>query len=116
MTSSTPRPEQWEVWIAYVRFADNPSKGKVRPVLAYNEDGDAYLCFKITSKIGDTPFKSIILDDWKSLGLVKQSRLQLEPQYRISKSEFGARIGKASSELASRIDAEFRKLNDSTPS
>ena len=110
MTSSTPRPEQWEVWIAYVRFADNPSKGKARPVLAYNEDGDAYLCFKITSKIGDTPFKSIILDDWK------QSRLQLEPQYRISKSEFGARIGKASSELASRIDAEFRKLNSSTPS
>lgn len=52
MTSSTPRPEQWEVWIAYVRFADNPSKGKARPVLAYNEDGDAYLCFKITSKIG----------------------------------------------------------------
>ena len=82
----------------------------------YNEDGDAYLCFKITSKIGDTPFKSIVLDDWKSLGLVTRSRLQLEPQYRISKSEFGARIGKASSGLASRIDAEFRKLNSSAPS
>ena len=36
-SSASKSPAPWEVWLAYVRFADHPDVGKVRPVVINGE-------------------------------------------------------------------------------
>lgn len=42
-----PRP--WEIWLAYVRFADHPDVGKVRPIVIIDERVSAIVAAKVTT-------------------------------------------------------------------
>jgi hypothetical protein len=100
MTDIMRSPEQWDICIAFVRFADNPRKGKARPVLVLQKASDrALYAFKITSKDIDGKRPCIPLKNWNVLGLLKPSWLQLEPIWIISSDDFGPVIGKADDEL-----------------
>ncbi len=49
MTNSSARaPQPWEVWLAYVRFADHPDVGKVRPVVILDNEIAAAVVAKVT--------------------------------------------------------------------
>lgn len=103
--STIQLPDSWDVVIAYVRFADNPKKGKARPILVYeHEQENPYLyAFKITSKKPPTDFEAIELRNWECLGLLKPSWLQLEPFYKIQTVDLGPVIGHASGDLIDQI-------------
>ena len=68
----------WQVWLAYVRFADHPDIGKVRPVVIIDSDTVAVIAAKVTSASPQQHYQ-----DWKEEGLLKPSRIQLAPLFSL---------------------------------
>ncbi len=79
MPSSSASLCPWQVWLAYVRFADHPEVGKVRPVVVIGEETVAVVAAKITSAQPRSQYQYYELVDWESEGLLKPSRIQLAP-------------------------------------
>lgn len=96
-----PHFNQWDIVIAYVRFADTPTKGKSRPVLIYSMDNGFATTLKITSK--HSPLPSLVIPNWQELGLLKESWLQLEPFYQIGYHDFGPVIGHADQAFVNKL-------------
>ncbi|WP_165056165.1 MULTISPECIES: type II toxin-antitoxin system PemK/MazF family toxin [unclassified Adlercreutzia] len=69
----------WQVWLAYVRFADHPEVGKVRPVVIIDSDTVAVIAAKVTSASPKSQYQYYELLDWQEGGLLKPSRVQLAP-------------------------------------
>lgn len=69
----------WQVWLAYVRFADHPDVGKVRPIVIIDGETAAIVAAKITSASPLPHYRYYELMDWKEEGLLKPSRVQLAP-------------------------------------
>ncbi len=69
----------WQVWLAYVRFADHPDVGKVRPVVVIDGETVAIVAAKVTSARPQPHYRYYELMDWQDEGLVKPSRVQLAP-------------------------------------
>lgn len=109
MTSSISSVSQWEARIAYVRFEDQPNKGKARPFLIYRVGKDYVLGLKITSKAPSGQWPTIRLENYSNLGLVKPSWLQLEPMFRVEACDIGPLIGHASQDL---VDELLKKLQN----
>lgn len=84
MTTSSVSPAPWEVWLAYVRFADHPDVGKVRPVIILDEEAAAIVVAKVTTAAPQGAFSYCELLDWKQEGLLKPSRVQIAPLFRIN--------------------------------
>ena len=80
----------WDVWLAYVRFADHPDVGKVRPVVVIDPDSDvtAIVSAKVTTAAPQERFPSCELADWEAEGLARPSRVQVEPLFRVGVHEF----------------------------
>ena len=87
MTISSTKARPWEVWLAYVRFADHPDIGKVRPVVILDQDVFAIVVAKITSAQQSERFSYCELEDWMDEGLLKPSRVQLTPLFRVAPHE-----------------------------
>lgn len=83
MTTSSVDPKPWEIWLAYVRFADCPDVGKVRPVVILEHEIAAIVVAKITTANPQPAFSYCELADWGSEGLLKPSRVQTTPLFRI---------------------------------
>ena len=49
MPNSSASLGPWQIWLAYVRFADHPEVGKVRPVVIIDDETIAVVVAKITS-------------------------------------------------------------------
>lgn len=79
MSSSSAEIAPWQVWLAYVRFADHPEVGKVRPVVILDNETIAIVAAKITSAAPQSHYQYYELMDWKEEGLLKPSRIQLAP-------------------------------------
>lgn len=73
----------WQVWLAYVRFADHPDIGKVRPVVVIDSDTVAVIAAKVTSASPQQHYQYYELLDWKEEGLLKPSRIQLAPLFSL---------------------------------
>ena len=48
-SSASAKPAPWEVWLAYLRFADHPEAGKVRPVVIVDDMAAAIVVAKVTT-------------------------------------------------------------------
>ena len=83
MTTLSNRPKPWEVWLAYVRFADNPKTGKVRPVVMLEGLEAAFVVAKVTSAAPLDHYDYCELEDWEDEGLLRPSRVQLAPLIRV---------------------------------
>ena len=70
-SSASKSPAPWEVWLAYVRFADHPDVGKVRPVVIIDERAAAIVVAKVTSAEPQERFSYCELVDWVREGLLK---------------------------------------------
>lgn len=79
MKNSFAKIAPWQIWLAYVRFADHPEVGKVRPIVIIDSDTVAVIAAKITSAAPLTSYQYYELQDWKEEGLLKPSRVQLNP-------------------------------------
>ncbi|MBQ9690845.1 MAG: hypothetical protein IJV62_01875 [Eggerthellaceae bacterium] len=80
----TNAPQIWQIWLAYVRFADNPSIGKVRPIVILDHEDEHYIVAKITTALPSSKFSYCELVYWEDEGLLKPSRVQVSPLFRIA--------------------------------
>lgn len=80
-------PQAWDVWLAYVRFADHPETGKVRPVVILENNIVAVIAAKVTTAGDDGSFSFCELKDWAVEGLRKPSRVQVAPLLEIQMQE-----------------------------
>lgn len=79
MSDSSAEIAPWQIWLAYVRFADHPEVGKVRPIVVIDSDTIAVIAAKVTSAAPLDHYQYYELMDWKEEGLLKPSRIQLAP-------------------------------------
>ncbi|MBQ9002848.1 MAG: type II toxin-antitoxin system PemK/MazF family toxin [Eggerthellaceae bacterium] len=86
-TSSARAPQPWEVWLAYVRFADHPDVGKVRSVVILDNEIAAVVVAKVTTAQPQPMFEYCELEDWKEEGLLKPSRVQTTPLFRVAPTD-----------------------------
>lgn len=75
-----PRP--WEIWLAYVRFADHPDVGKVRPIVIIDERVSAIVAAKVTTA---APQKRFLYCEAE--GLLRPSRAQIVPLFQVSRAD-----------------------------
>lgn len=73
-----------EVWLAYLRFADHPNIGKVRPVILLDSIPGGFVVLKVTTASPKAPYRSCELKDWEVEGLVRPSRAQTFPLFTLS--------------------------------
>ena len=91
----TKSPASWEIWLAKVKFEDNPQALKKRPVLIISPQSHFVLSFKITS----TPprnnwFGEYQIIEWKKAGLKKESTVRTSKHLRLISSDFVHMIGR----------------------
>lgn len=112
-TSSTSVPQPWEIWLAYVRFADHPDAGKVRPVVIIDNEIAAVVVAKVTTAQPWPQFTYCELEDWKEEGLVRASRVQTTPLFRIASEDLlnGEPLGTLSSGDKKRLNQALRELH-----
>ena len=83
--------ETWSVWRAFVRFDEDDSKGKSRPVVVLHEMRDSITSVKVTSNLNREGYRLI---RWREAGLWKPSVVQADRGYiLLSDSEMGGRLG-----------------------
>lgn len=113
-TSSARTPQPWEVWLAYVRFADHPNVGKVRPVIIIDNEMEAIVVAKVTTAQPQPQFTYCELEDWESEGLLRPSRAQTTPLFRIAPSDLlnGEPLGLLSSGDRIRLNKAFQSLQN----
>ena len=112
MTSSSARaPQPWEVWLAYVRFADHPDVGKVRPVVILDNEIAAAVVAKVTTAQPQPQFAYCELEDWEEEGLLKPSRVQTMPLFRVAPTDLlnGEPLGIVSPEDKRRLNQALQE-------
>lgn len=88
-TTRTSRldPRPWEIWLAYVRFADHPDVGKVRPIVIIDERVSAVVAAKVTTAVPQERYLYCELADWQVEGLLRPSRAQVVPLFQVSRAD-----------------------------
>lgn len=111
MTISSVNPLPWEVWLAYVRFADHPDIGKVRPVIILNEDETTVVVAKVTTAAPQAAYAYCELLDWEQEGLLRPSRVQTVPLFRVKPSDLlnGSAMGVLSERDRNALDAALKQ-------
>ena len=89
MTASpaSPKPAPWEVWLVYLRFADHPDVGKVRPVVIIDDRAAAIVVAKVTTTDPQKRYTYCELADWERERLLKPSRVQVAPLFQLAQSD-----------------------------
>ena len=113
MTTSSANPAPWEVWLAYLRFADHPEVGKVRPVVIMGSGAAAVVAAKVTTADPRDAFSYCDLLDWEREGLLKPSRVQVAPLFTLSESDLlnGSPLGTLSERDRRALNAALLRLS-----
>jgi mRNA interferase MazF len=85
--TSRLNPRPWEIWLAYVRFADHPDVGKVRPIVIIDERVSAIVAAKVTTAVPQERFLYCELADWQVEGLLRPLRAQVVPLFEVSRAD-----------------------------
>ena len=86
-SSASAKPAPWEIWLAYLRFADHPETSKVRPVVIVDDKAAAIVVAKVTTADPQERYKYCELADWEREGLLKPSRVQVSPLFQLAQSD-----------------------------
>lgn len=81
--------QKWSVWSAEVRYSDDPTKSKIRPVVIIDETTVA-LCLRVTSSSGHRRYE---LKQWSAANLDHQSYVDCSALVRLDESDFHGYIG-----------------------
>jgi hypothetical protein len=86
------RFEQWDIWLANVRFADVEGS-KVRPVMILDPQKGLVLALYMTTK---TKKKNMYeIKDWKRAGLKEPTAVRIVELLEIQDTDMHRRIGRA---------------------
>lgn len=87
--------QKWDIWLANVRFEDNPEESKLRPVLVIDKQNMFILSFKMTSH---TPRQNFYgeysIKYYKEAGLIKPTVIRLSKKLLLLENEFIHQIGR----------------------
>ena len=85
---------KWELWWADVRFEDDLSVVKRRPVLVVEPGVYFSICLKVTTHQPRPEFQGeYIIKEWKAAGLSKESTIRISKRLRISSKSLVKKIG-----------------------
>lgn len=88
-------PKKWEIWLAKVKFEDDLSIVKDRPVLVIDKNTFLFISLKITSHAPrtncDGEYEIIY---WQQAGLRKQSTIRVSKHLDLIESDFIHKIGR----------------------
>ena len=87
-------PNKWEIWLAKVKFEDNPTQVKPRPVLVIDSKRCYIISIKITSHPPRTEYDgeySIV--KWSEAGLNKASTIRCSKRLKLFNSDFVHKLG-----------------------
>lgn len=88
-------PNKWEIWLAQVKFEDNPSVVKQRPVLILSADRYFFLSAKMTSHPPRASFPGeYAIVRWSDAGLDGESTVRLSQQFDLVSTDLTHKIGK----------------------
>lgn len=88
-------PNEWEVWNAKVKFDDDLTQIKLRPVLVISNYGNCALSLKITSHAPRAEFcGEYSLIKWSEAGLHRQSTVRTSKKLCLVESDFVHKIGR----------------------
>lgn len=86
---------EWEVWYAKVKFDDDWTQIKERPVLVISKELYYVLSLKITSHSPRANFPGeYSLVKWQEAGLHKQSTVRTSKKLKLVESDFVHKIGR----------------------
>ena len=86
---------KWEIWLANVKFDDDPSSVKRRPVLVLDRKIAYILSVKITSHAPRPNFNGeYALKFWKAAGLDKPSTVRLSKKLKLQDTDLVRKIGR----------------------
>lgn len=90
-------PNKWEIWIAEVKFEDDLTKSKERPVLVVDKENEIYFSIKITSHAPREKYDGeYSIQKWEKAGLSKPSTLRTSKRLELIDSDFRRKLGKLS--------------------
>ena len=86
--------KKWEIWLAQVKFEDDLTKVKLRPVLIIQD----YISYVISLKITGHPPRSAyqgeyMIENWSESGLDKPSTIRASKKLKLVQSDFVRKIG-----------------------
>lgn len=85
---------RWDVWIATVKYEDNPNLSKIRPVVILDSRAMFTLSLKGTSQEPrEKCFGEYVLKYWKEAGLKKQTVIRCSQPIQLRDGDFKFRIG-----------------------
>lgn len=88
-------PNKWEIWYAKVKFEDDPTQVKSRPVLVISPEKCYILSLKITGTAPRGGYSGeYALLKWKEAGLNKQSTVRASKRLRLVSTDFIHKIGR----------------------
>lgn len=88
-------PERWEVWLAKVKFEDDPTTVKQWPVLVISNTQCYILSLKMTSHPPRETFPGeYALLRWQEAGFQKESTVRASKRLRLIDSDFVHKIGR----------------------
>ncbi len=86
-------PQKWEIWYAMVYYEDEPTIGKKRPVVVYDNETVFIISYKVTGQMPKGYRWEYTLSDWEREGLDIISTVLLNRQLKIYKHDLVCKIG-----------------------
>ena len=89
------RPSPWEIWWAIVKFEDDPTQSKRRPVLVVSDKTAFIISLKITHHEPRAEFDGEYrVIRWQESGLTQPSTIRYSKKLKLFESDFVGQIGK----------------------
>jgi len=82
--------KRWEIWLANVKFEDNPNVIKIRPVLVITPQDVFVLAHKMT---GTERTKDYEVKNWQKSGLEKKTFIRVNIELQLRERDLLRKIG-----------------------
>lgn len=88
-------PNIWEIWLANVKFEDDITRVKKRPVLVISPEVSCIISLKITGHAPRSEFEGEYrIKKWSEAGLDKESTVRVSKRLLLIQTDFVHKIGR----------------------
>lgn len=89
------KPQKWEIWLANVKYEDDLTQVKKRPVLFVGKEDMYLISLKITSHPPRSNFSGEYeIVKWKESGLSKTSTVRVSKKLKLEEKDFVRKLGR----------------------
>ncbi|MCL2226264.1 MAG: hypothetical protein FWB97_01350 [Oscillospiraceae bacterium] len=82
--------KKWELWLAKVKYEDDPNTVKIRPVLIVAPQEVLVIAFKMT---GTERIQDYKVKDWQGAGLDKETFIRVSLRLALQEHDLSSKIG-----------------------